>query len=358
MADRGEDLFGNVQITVPHLKFVALVGIEFLEDIMAQKAINPYANLKLRKQLYMECRAMAEFCLANGKPISPESVKIIESFESEFQSSDSESGSKSGHCENGRNKSMVSALVQTHQELAQTIAPAVPKTVLLLDIEQESSSLFKFLGPVALVRQMMLAAILSILLFLGTVISQYVNTEGGNIFNSDGVPLFVNLVFFLSAAGLGGAFSALYKANRYITDGTFDPNYHASYWIRFFLGLIAGLILAVVISDHAIQSDFLETGVIRPLLAVLGGFSADLVYTFLYRMVESVKALFQGSAETIVRVNKEAMKAQLDNAKTLNQLKLAGNLVKIQQEIGLDSNPGEIKQKIENLLAGLVPEMK
>jgi hypothetical protein len=172
------------------------------------------------------------------------------------------------------------------------------------------------------------------------------------------MPLFVNLVFFLSAAGLGGAFSALYKANRYITDGTFDPNYHASYWIRFFLGLIAGLILAVVISDNAIQSDFLEAGVIRPLLAVLGGFSADLVYTFLYRMVESIKSLFQGSMEAVARVNKEEMRAQLDNAKVLNQLKLAGNLVKIQQEISLDAKPEEIKQKLENLLTGLVPEMK
>jgi hypothetical protein len=323
---------------------------------MALKTINPYANLQLRQQLYLECRAMAEYCLANGRSVSPESIQIIENFESEFKRSDSDS--KPDNNPTHLKTSIVSELVHVHQKLAQTIAPAVPKTVLLLDIEQESNTLFKFLGPVALVRQMMVAAIISILLFLGTVISQYVNTEGGNIFNSDGMPLFVNLVFFLSAAGLGGAFSALYKANRYITDGTFDPNYHASYWIRFFLGLIAGLILAVVISDNAIQSDFLEAGVIRPLLAVLGGFSADLVYTFLYRMVESIKSLFQGSMEAVARVNKEEMRAQLDNAKVLNQLKLAGNLVKIQQEISLDAKPEEIKQKLENLLTGLVPEMK
>jgi hypothetical protein len=321
---------------------------------MALKAINPYANLKLRQQLYMECRAMAEYCLANGRVVSSNAIKIIENFEPEFKSSDSKSDHHDPHLE----VSQVSDLVNVHQELAQAIAPAVPKTILLLDIEQESNSLFKFLGPVALVRQMMVAAILSILLFLGTVITRYVNTEGGNIFNSDGLPLFINLVFFLSAAGLGGAFSSLYKANRYITDGTFDPNYHASYWIRFFLGLIAGLILAVVISDKAIQSDFLEPGVIRPLLAVLGGFSADLVYTFLYRMVESIKSLFQGSTEAIVRVNKEEMRAQLDNAKVLNQLKLAGNLVKIQQEISLDAKPEEIKQKLESLWTRLVPEMK
>lgn len=322
---------------------------------MDPKTINPYANLKLRQQLYMECRAMAEYCLANGRCVSPECIDIIESYESELKEATPERKGDGNHLPT--KQSNVCGLVNVHRELAQTIAPAVPKTVLLLDIEQESNSLFKFLGPVALVRQMMLAAILSILLFVGTVISQYVNTEGGNIFNSDGLPLFVNLVFYLSAAGLGGAFSALYKANRYITDGTFDPNYHASYWIRFFLGLIAGLILAVVISENAIQSDILEAGVIRPLLAVLGGFSADLVYTFLYRMVESIKSLFQGSMEHLIRVNKEEMKTQLDNAKIVNQLKLAGNLMKIQQEIGLDAKPEEIKRKLENILNRLVPEV-
>jgi hypothetical protein len=37
-------------------------------------------------------------------------------------------------------------------------------------------------------------------------------------------------------AGLGACFAALFLANRYIAEGTFDPKYESSYWIRFILG--------------------------------------------------------------------------------------------------------------------------
>lgn len=59
-----------------------------------------------------------------------------------------------------------------------------------------------------------------------------------------------SIKYYLAAAGLGVSFAALYKANTFIANGTFDPTYHASYWIRFFLGLIAGLILAIMVPRH------------------------------------------------------------------------------------------------------------
>ena len=53
--------------------------------------------------------------------------------------------------------------------------------------------------------------------------------------------LLYNLLFLIAAAGLGASFQALFQANRYVVAGTFDPKYESSYWIRFVLGLIAGL---------------------------------------------------------------------------------------------------------------------
>ena len=41
---------------------------------------------------------------------------------------------------------------------------------------------------------------------------------------------------------------ALFEANKYVVASTFDPKYESSYWIRFVLGLIAGLLLSKFVS--------------------------------------------------------------------------------------------------------------
>jgi hypothetical protein len=151
----------------------------------------------------------------------------------------------------------------------------------------------------------MIAGLISLMMFIGIALFAEVNSAGGNILQSNGWALLLNLLFYISAARLGASFSRLYKANSYITNGTFDPTYQASYWIRFFLGLISGLIMAVFISEEAFdaantESKFLEDGIVRPLLAILGGFSADLAYTVLNRLVETFESLFRVSTKTLV----------------------------------------------------------
>ncbi|MCP4606074.1 MAG: hypothetical protein GY847_37115, partial [Proteobacteria bacterium] len=156
--------------------------------------------------------------------------------------------------------------------------------------------------------------------------------------------------------------SALYKANFYITKGTFDPTYHASYWIRFFLGLIAGLVLAVVISEEAFKeaegSRLLIEGIMRPLLAMLGGFSADLFHTFLSRLVETFKSLFQGSSEALVDSKVQEAKSKLANATQQNEIKLAANVMQVQQKISDDASPESIKASLNELMSELVPEFE
>ena len=150
----------------------------------------------------------------------------------------------------------------------------------------------------------------------------------GTIFSLDGIPLLLNLFLYVSAAGLGASFAGLYKANQYITNGTFDPAYSASYWIRFFLGLISGLMLAVLISKNTMEGiTLLEDGVIRPLLGIVGGFSADLLYTFLSRMVESLKSLFEGSVKQAVDLKVQEMQARMKAQGRVNELisKIAAN---------------------------------
>lgn len=202
---------------------------------------------------------------------------------------------------------------------------------------------------------MMLVAIISLLTFIVVVLSPDINHKATTIFNSEGTPLLINLLFLLSAAGLGASFTALYKANKFITNLTFDPTHQASYWIRFLLGLISGLILALVISGESIKSEFLEEGIVRPLLALLGGFSADLAYTFLNRMVETVKSLFQGSTDAIISANTQKEKAKLVSSALNNQMKLAASLMKVQQSIGANSKPEEILTKLNQLIDNVMP---
>ena len=142
--------------------------------------------------------------------------------------------------------------------------------------------------------------------------------------------------------------------NDYISKGTYEPSYQASYWIRFLLGIIAGLLLAVLISEKSIQGDgMLSKGVIRPLLAILGGFSADLLYTFLNRMVETFKSLFEGSTQSVIDAKAMETKSKLASLEIDNRMKLAQNLIQMQQTIGAETDPEQIKEQLNEMLKNL-----
>lgn len=309
---------------------------------------DPYAGLKLRKQVYLESRAMAEFALSKGKAIDVSLFRSIERFEAELQTDDLGPVMREQHD--------IEELLTAHQALVKIIEPATPLTILLLDVERKTTSWLRFFGPVSVVRQMMAVAIISLATFIFLSTSDVVAVGSGNIFKSNGVSLLINLAFFLASAAMGASFAALYKANSYITSGTFDPNYQASYWIRFFLGLISGVVLAVMISENALKgNELLVEGIARPLLAILGGFSADLVYTLLSRMVETLRSLFLGSTENMVAVQAQEANAKLASQKIQYQMKLAADVMSLQQEIGVNTSAEDIQLKLNNLLGNLLP---
>lgn len=311
--------------------------------------LDPYANLGLRRQLYMESRAMAEYALSKGKAVPAAVIKAITIFEPEFEDNDDK---KNGdETKKPEEKPDITPLVKAHEKLSSIVTPASPQTILLLDLEQEAPSIWKFLGPVALVRQMSLVTILSIIGFIFIVLFPEVNTSGGKILEQNGVPLLMNLAFFIVSASMGACFTSLYRANQYITSGTFDPTYQASYWIRYLLGIISGLILATVISDKALLGiEFLEQGILRPLLAILGGFSADLVYTFLNRIIETVRQLFQGSTDNLIK--QKAQEAQIKAAAQIDQARMSmvSDLMKVQQELGMESTPEELRTRMNEIM--------
>jgi len=321
---------------------------------MEETTYNPYARLNLRDQLFREGRAMAEYALANGNKVPASVIKTIESFTVKSDNVVEEEASV-------RQDLDIEDLVVAHGILVKLVEPAKPKTILLLDMEQKAKGIFKFLGPVALIRQMMIAAILSLAFFVILAMTEAVSVNAGNIMSQFGPNLLINLLFYLAAAGLGASFAGLYKANSYITKGTFDPTYHASYWIRFFLGLIAGLVLAVMVSEDYFSKNvsgdvaFLEQGIVRPMLAMLGGFSADLTYTILSRLVETFQSLFMGSAKNMIESKEQELKASLATSQGQQQVAMASNLVNLQQAVGNGAGVEDVKNKINNMLEEVMP---
>lgn len=319
---------------------------------MYNNNINPYANYDLRKQIYLESKSMAKYAMAKGKSVPVSAIMSIEAFEDHSLDGNGTNGSP--HIQRDLD---ITALVDTHYFLARLIEPAAPQTILLLDQEQKTGSMLKFLGPVTLVRELMLVAIISLFIFVSLMSSPLINSDGltEDVLKADGMEQVARLIFYIGAAGLGASFAALYKANDYITIGTFDPSHQTSYWIRFSLGIIAGLLLALLISENSIQSGaMLSKGAIRPLLAILGGFSADLLYAFLIRMVETFKSLFESSSQNILDAKAIEAKAKLTNLEVEGRMKLSQNLMQVQQQIGQETDPEQIKQQLNELMQNLM----
>lgn len=319
---------------------------------MYNNNINLYANHDLRKQIYLESRSMAKYAMAKGKSVPVSAIMSIEAFEDHSPNGDGTNTSPQIQRDLD-----ITALVDTHDFLARLIEPAAPQTILLLDQEQKTRSILNFLGPVTLVRELMLVALMSLFVFVALMSSPLINSDSlaEDVLKADGIEQLARLIFYIGAAGLGASFAALYKANDYITIGTFDPSHQTSYWIRFSLGIIAGLLLALLISENSIQSGaMLSKGAIRPLLAILGGFSADLLYAFLIRMVETFKSLFESNSQNILDAKAIEAKAKLAGLEVEGRMKLSQSLMQVQQQIGQETDPEQIKQQLNELMQNLM----
>jgi hypothetical protein len=102
-------------------------------------------------------------------------------------------------------------------------------------------------------------------------------------------PILLRIFLFFGALGmLGAAYSSIYDSFSYIREGRYDLRLASTYYVRILLGGFSGILLAEPLSG------FLDGGVISSaLLAFLGGFSAQLVYDLLTKLVDSVANLFR-----------------------------------------------------------------
>lgn len=306
-------------------------------------------TVNVTDQLFRETQAMTTYALSSGLRVPGSVLETVAYAEDAFKEpSIVNSGETAPNMGPSSKAEVIKRLATAHDRMVNIVAPATPRTLLLLSRERQTAR-FAFLGPVRLVRQMTLVAALLLAAFILTALSPDVNAGSGDIFQSSGLTLLVNELFLLSAAGIGAAFTALFRANRYIANGTYDPKYESSYWVRFILGLIAGIVLPTLIPITG--GDSLS----RPLLALVGGFSASVVYRILSRLVETVESLFQGDAQKLIAAREMAIKVRTTESRMQDQLRLAAALVKLRGDVDGASDPEQIKASVTRILDELIP---
>jgi len=101
---------------------------------------------------------------------------------------------------------------------------------------------------------------------------------------------------------LGSCFQNLQKINAVIADGTHNPKFESTYWTRWAMGVISGIILSQLVyhlvlthdSEGDVTVPWLSPTIGEPLLALLGGYSVDVVHRILSNLIDSFAGLFGG----------------------------------------------------------------
>ena len=114
----------------------------------------------------------------------------------------------------------------------------------------------------------------------------------------------------------------------------------------------AGLILSQMIplSEHSNA-----VAVTKPTLAMLGGFSASVVYRIMHRLVESIESLVKGETRDLAAAEAHASKARLAAQSVQSRVQLAASLTALQQQMGAKASPEVLQQELDRILGNLVP---
>jgi hypothetical protein len=329
--------------------------------------------ISIQDQLLRECRAMAKHAFASGLKLPGSLVQTLENIvaanvakpdsqnkeDHSADEIDTDKGQSAGRLTLTQSGQTIQQLVQIHGKLADLVAPATPRTILLLSEEAARGGFWQFLGPVPLIRRMMFMAMASLVTLIAISLTESVNGDPRNfsLFSNSGLPLLLNEMFLLSAAGIGASFAALFQASRYVQEGTFDPMCESTYWIRFVLGLLAGTTLAGLVPIETFATTSAPAGfptMGKPLLALLGGFSAVLVYRILNRLIDTVDSLVRGSTKDLVVAQQQTAKARAAEYTAERRMQMLAKLATLRKQLNSGANPQELELELDRIQQDLV----
>ncbi|HYR07786.1 MAG TPA: hypothetical protein VEQ60_08450 [Longimicrobium sp.] len=312
----------------------------------------------LKEQLVRESCSMARHLATNGIRVPPGLIQATDQFEIAL----------------AQNQPIqMTALASTHERLARLLAPAKPGTLLLLDESYQQAGQTS-LGPVKLVRDLVKVAMVCVGIFIVLSVIELVDAHRSvDLWGIEGtepadtakdnhtfliIKIILQRVFWLAAAGIGASFAMLFQLNDQIVNRTFDPDENAAYWVKFFLGLVAGFILVALVPIGSGDADPANTGMQAlgpPTIALLGGFSASAVYRILTRMVEALESIFSGGAKEQAVAAEKAASARANEESMQGRLAVAGQLVELQQKLAAGMPSQEAARYLKQVVGVLVP---
>lgn len=307
------------------------------------------AHTSLRRQVLRECEEMAEYAFASGLRVP---ARVMQTVEAAVQASRESEGGDAPYDATGQE---IARLTAAHEQLAKVVAPATPRALVVLANHRDDGSMIGFLGPVPFVRRMMVAAVVSLVAFVGLPMIKHVNGEAVIADGVGGLALLGNMMFLLSAAGLGASFAALFQSSSYISNRTWDPQHEITYWIKFIVGLMAGLMLCLLV-PLKFGNDGAAAIYDKPLLALLGGFSASAVYRILDRLVETVESLVRGSTKEAISAAGEQARIRSQGQAEQLRLRMASDLMALQQQIANGGDAAAVQRRLDSLLGAMIPD--
>ena len=250
----------------------------------------------------------------------------------------------------------LSGLTEIHGKLSEIVSPATPRSIV---ITEPAIGIKGRIMRIPLFRRML---ILSGVFLLGYIISKYYPVDFSGVLLS--MSLFFKLILkqflyqihIICAAGLGSAFHGLFTANRYLVNRTYDTKYSQSYWNRFWLGIIAGFILTnVIIHVENINIPTSAVQMTPTIIALLGGFSSDVVYRILRRLVEMLVTLVRGETQDIIAAREKEFEVKLKEKYAQKRIRSAASLSQIYQEVSQKLKP-ESADRLKEIYDSLLEE--
>lgn len=174
----------------------------------------------------------------------------------------------------------------------------------------------------------------------------------------------LNYMFLLSAASMGACFSGLFTANEYIKKGTFDNLFQSTYWSRYVLGLMGGMMIAILVplelllgsSNNDVPAS--GQGVINSLgpslMALLGGFAANFVYRLLDKLVKVMESMVKADPKEALASREIQAQTKLSAQSTQDRMNQVREINRIQAQLSENTNIDEVRKALTEMQQRLI----
>jgi len=184
-------------------------------------------------------------------------------------------------------------IIDAYNLLVKNVSPATPKSIQFIKQLHSQEKEKSFLYKLPLLRNLIILTLVFLTLFIVTGMSPDVNNDSldKGIMNNNGLNLLLNIGFLASVSGLGVLFFLLKKVSASVKEATLLPEETISYATQIVLGIVSGLIVSEIISFYEVNPQDINL-FNKTILALIGGFSSDSIFSILEGIISKVKSIF------------------------------------------------------------------